>query len=104
MAVAGDYRVDLVPTNRQQKPSNYKIEVVEIRGLVPDDPKTNSARTAIILTFSAANKLDLTQTEPSAREAIEKYREIIELARITNDKYLEGQMLVRIVFIQRLTE
>ncbi|HRH41043.1 MAG TPA: tetratricopeptide repeat protein, partial [Pyrinomonadaceae bacterium] len=97
----GEYKVEVSPTDVKQKTAKYSLKLTEIRALTNDDLKFNEATAQIIKLLGKVSILDPLQTETSNREMIASYQEIISLADITKDKYLQARSFLQLNFIHR---
>lgn len=102
---SGDYKLEISPTDKKLKPSNYALKLAEIRATTENDRQFVEAANQIFQLLPAADALGRTQKEKEVREAVEKYLKIIEFSKVLPDKSFEARMLLQIYFIHlQLTE
>lgn len=86
---AGEYKIAVEPTSSQADPGRYVINLAEIRPSVTEDNRINEAATKIRQLAKQSEVLRVKGTREERRQAIENYRQIIELSRVVKDKTWE---------------
>jgi CHAT domain-containing protein/Tfp pilus assembly protein PilF len=86
---AGEYKIAVEPTNPKANAGKYVIKLAEIRPTTPEDLQINEATKKIFELAAQAAALRTKGTREERRQAIENYKQIIELSKVKKDKTWE---------------
>lgn len=87
--VAGSYRLDVRPLEKDAAAGNYEIKVIELRDTTAQDRIRIAAKKAT----RQAKHLGAQRTAESQRKALEKYKEALSLWRAVGDRDEEAKTL-----------
>ena len=96
---AGEYKISVEPSSPKAAPGKYQIKLAEIRTTVAEDNLTNERAKQIGALLNEAEALRQNGTRAGRRQAIEKYEQIAELARLQKDKNWEIVAVVQMGLI-----
>ena len=88
-AEAGEYKIAVEPTDSKAVAGRYIVTLAEIRPTVAEDNLINEAAMKIQKLAEKASTLRGRGTREERRQAVETYRQIIELSAIKKDKIWE---------------
>ena len=83
---AGEYKVSVEPAAPKADPGRYEINLTEIRPTSAEDNEINRRAAQIYALNNEITVLQQQNTREARREIIEKYQQIIALARLQRDK------------------
>jgi CHAT domain-containing protein/Tfp pilus assembly protein PilF len=96
---AGEYKISVEPSSPKAAPGKYQIKLAEIRATAAEDNLINERAKQIGALLNEAEVLRQNGTRAGRRQAIEKYEQIAELARLQNDKNWEIVAVVQMGLI-----
>jgi CHAT domain-containing protein/Flp pilus assembly protein TadD len=85
-AGAGEYRVEVTPSDPKADAGRYTIRLAEIRPTAAEDFQVNEAAAKIRRLAEQAKTLSGKGTREERRQAAEAYAQIVELSRVKKDK------------------
>jgi len=88
-AEAGDHKIEVTPSDPRAALGKFVIKLAEIRPTVPKDHEINAVSKKITKAGDDANIFRQRGTLEGRRQALEKFKEIIELSKIKEDKVWE---------------
>lgn len=91
---AGEYRIEISPADPRAVSGKYIVKLTEIRATVQKDIEINKAAAQITKLANETTSLRQSGTREGRRAALEKFREIVELSRVKQDKVWEVVALV----------
>jgi CHAT domain-containing protein/Tfp pilus assembly protein PilF len=86
---AGEYKIAVEPSNPKADAGRYVIKLAEIRPTHAEDHQINEASRKINELIEQAVSLRVKGTREERRQAVDAYRQIIELSHIKKDKTWE---------------
>ncbi len=86
----GEYRISVTPANPRAKAGSYTIALKQTRPSVPEDFEINKAAKEITKIADAAIAARNKGTLAGRLEALEKFRQVVELSKIKKDLVWEG--------------
>ena len=86
---AGAYKIEIEPADSRATAGKYLIKLSEIRPTEARDLEINQAAKKITEAANATNAMRARGTIEGRRQALEKFREIIDLSKIKQDKVWE---------------
>jgi CHAT domain-containing protein len=96
---AGEYKVEISPADPRSSAGKYTVKLTEIRPTVVQDGEINAAAAKITRLANETVSLRQNGTREGRRQAIDKFREIIALSKIKQDKIWEVVALISIGLI-----
>lgn len=96
---AGEYQVAVEGADPRVGLGKYAIKLAEIRPTVEEDFRINERAKQIFELSNATNPMRQLGTQEGRRQAIENYRQIVELSRLQKDKMWEIVALVQMGII-----
>jgi len=91
---SGEYKIEISPADPRSSVGKYVVKLTEIRPTVPNDTEINEAAARITKLANETVALRQSGTREGRRKALEKFREIIALSRIKQDKIWEVVILL----------
>jgi CHAT domain-containing protein/Tfp pilus assembly protein PilF len=91
---AGVYKIVVEPVDPKSAAGKYQIKLAEIRPTTPQDFEINEAAGQITALGVEASGLRAKGTSEGRRQALEKYRQIIELSKKKQDKVWEVVVVI----------
>jgi tetratricopeptide (TPR) repeat protein len=86
---AGEYKVSVEPATPKAALGKYQIKLTEIRPTVAEDNAINERARQVYALNNEITVLQQKNTHEGRRQIVEKYQQIIALARLQADKVLE---------------